>query len=428
MLGRVQDWFDRHGSGWTVILGWILTRAVMMLIFATLESFVIGDVSYYDFKIYHLFSDTPLAQTLNEYPTPVVWILSIPYVLGAGTQLGYAIAFIAGMMVLDAAFTFLLWRHNGRRHDISINFWLLFILFIGPLTYLRFDILPAVLAGAALLYARRIPWLTGALTGLGAAIKLWPALLWLAFLAHKPTRRPVSVGFLVTGVGLAVISLVFGGWSRLVSPLTWQSGRGLQIESIWATPLMIGRALDAQTWVVGMSKFQAYEIFGPGVPVLLTLSTVATVLGFAAIVGLSVRGFRAKTPDQVAVGLVVLSIVAIMIVTNKTLSPQYLLWLGGPMAALLLLKRDEVTEPERRIIRRLAVQLLVLALLTQLVYPLLYDGLVARPTEARVWLSTTVTALRNLALLAFTIELVVQAWKFLGRADSSARPASLRRS
>jgi uncharacterized membrane protein (DUF4010 family) len=98
------------------------------------------------------------------------------------------------------------------------------------------------------------------------------------------------------------------------------------------------------------------------------------------------------------------------------------------MAALLLLKRDEVTEPERRIIRRLAVQLLVLALLTQLVFPLLYDGLVARPTEARVWLSTTVTALRNLALLAFTIELVVQAWKFLGRADSSARQASLRRS
>ena len=98
----------------------------------------------------------------------------------------------------------------------------------------------------------------------------------------------------MVGVGLALVSLIFGGWTRLVSPLTWQSGRGLQIESIWATPLMIGRALDAQTWVVGMSKFQAYEIFGPGVSVLLTLSTVATVLGFAAIVGLSVRGFRRR--------------------------------------------------------------------------------------------------------------------------------------
>jgi hypothetical protein len=84
------------------------------------------------------------------------------------------------------------------------------------------------------------------------------------------------------------------------------------------------------------------------------------------------------------------------------------------MAALLLLKRDEVTDPERRTIRRLALQLLALALLTQLVYPVLYGGLVARPSEAQVLLSITVTALRNLALLGFTIELVVQAWHFLG--------------
>jgi hypothetical protein len=274
--------------------------------------------------------------------------------------------------------------------------------------------LPAVLAGAALLYARRVPWVTGALTGLGAAIKLWPALLWLAFLAHKPTRKPVTVAFLASGVGLAVLSLVFGGWSRLISPLTWQSGRGLQIESVWATPLMIARAADPQRWTVDMSRFQAFEIFGPGVSALLLLSNVATLLGLAAMIVLYVRGFRATRPDQVAIGLVVLSIVAIMIVTNKTLSPQYLLWLGGPMAALLLLKRTEVTEPEQRTIRRLAAQLLVLALLTQLVYPALYDGLLSRRGQAMLVVATIVTALRNLALLAFSVELVVQAWRFLG--------------
>ena len=32
--------------------------------------------------------------------------------------------------------------------------------------------------------------------------------------------------------------------------------------------------------------------------------------------------------------------IAIMTVTNKTLSPQYLLWLGGPIAAMLLLRAD----------------------------------------------------------------------------------------
>ncbi|GAA3620497.1 glycosyltransferase family 87 protein [Microlunatus ginsengisoli] len=424
MLGRIQDWFDRRGNGWTVLGGWILTRILILLIFALFERFVIGDVYYYHRKIVAMF-DVGLPQTLNEYPTPVAWILTIPYVLGAGTQTGYAIAFIAGMMALDAAFTFLLWRHNGRTHDRSINFWLLFVLFVGPLSYLRFDILPAVLAGAAVLYARRTPWLTGVLTGLGAAIKLWPALLWLAFLAHRPTRRTVTVAFLASGVGLALVSLVFGGWSRLVSPLTWQSGRGLQIESIWATPLMIARAGDPRQWTVDMSPFQAYEIFGPGVSVLLVLSNVATLLGLAAIIALYVRGFRAKAPDAVAVGLVVLSIVGIMIVTNKTLSPQYLLWLGGPMAALLLLKRNQVTEPEQRTIRRLAGQLLVLALLTQLVFPLLYNGLLGGGGRPMLVLATAVTALRNLALLAFAVELVIQAWRFLGvdRASVSVESA-----
>ena len=413
MLGRIQDWFERNGSGKTVLAGWVITRALILVIFALFESYVVGDVYYYHRKIVAMF-DVGLPNTLNEYPTPVAWLLTIPYVLGAGTPTGYAIAFVAAMMALDAGFTYLLWRHNGHRHDRSITFWLLFVLLIGPLSYLRFDILPAVLVGAALLYARRVPWVTGALTGLGAAIKLWPALLWLAFLAHKPTRKTVTIAFLASGVGLAVLSLVFGGWSRLISPLTWQSGRGLQIESVWATPLMLARAADPQRWTVDMSRFQAFEIFGPGVSSLLLLSNVATLLGLAAMIVLYVRGFRAARPDQVAIGLVVLSIVAIMIVTNKTLSPQYLLWLGGPMAALLLLKRTEVTEPERRTIRRLAAQLLVIALLTQLVYPALYDGLLGGRGQAMLVAATIVTALRNLALLAFSVELVVQAWRFLG--------------
>lgn len=413
MLGRIHDWFEHRGGGKTVIAGWVITRALILLVFALWESYVVGDVFYYHRKIAAMF-DVGLANTLYEYPTPVAWILTVPYALGGGTPTGYAIAFVASMMALDAGFTYLLWRHNGRRHDRSITFWLLFVLLIGPLSYLRFDIIPAVLAGAAVLYARRVPWLTGALTGLGAAIKLWPALLWLAFMAHRPSRRGVTIGFLVSGVGLAVLSLLFGGWTRLLSPLTWQSGRGLQIESIWATPLMIARAGDPIRWHVAMSRFQAFEIFGPGVSTWLTVSNVATLLGLAAIVALYVRGFRAAAPDQVAVGLVVLSIVAIMILTNKTLSPQYLLWLGGPMAALLLINRTEVTERERRTIRRLSAQLLGLALLTQLVYPAFYDGLLGYAGPGMLTTATVITAIRNLALLALSVELVIQAWRCLG--------------
>ena len=44
--------------------------------------------------------------------------------------------------------------------------------------------------------------------------------------------------------------------------------------------------------------------------------------------------------------------------TNKTLSPQYLLWLGGPGAALLVL-RATATGTEQRAIDRVVGQLLI---------------------------------------------------------------------
>jgi hypothetical protein len=413
---RLGDWYQRHRGGRTAVIGWIVSRLLMLVVLATLERFVVGDVFYYWRKIAALF-DVGLAKTLNEYPTPVTWILWLPYGVTVGNRIGYLVAFVAFMMALDAGFTWAIWRLDGNSHGAPVDFWLVFVFLIGPLSYLRFDLLPAVLAGGALLAARRRPWITGALTGLGAAIKLWPALLMPAFLAHKPDRKAAGWTFLGVGVGLALLSLMAGGWSRLVSPLTWQSDRGLQIESIWATPLMIARAIHPTTWIVDISKYQAYEIFGSGVQTMLTLSTLATVLGLAVILALYVRSFRNPQPAPIAIGLVILATVAIMTITNKTLSPQYLLWMGGPMAALLILQREAPDPRWRRAIRRLSVELLILALLTHLVYPSLYDGLLGRLGHPMIILSTAVTALRNLALVVFTVRLCVRAWSMLSPAQ-----------
>ncbi|CAA9420089.1 MAG: FIG00945196: hypothetical protein [uncultured Propionibacteriaceae bacterium] len=407
------NWYDRRRSGRVVIGAWIVSRLLVLLVLATLERFVVGDVFYYWRKIEAMF-DVGLAKTLNEYPTPVSWLLWLPYAVTGGSRIGYLIAFVALMMALDAVFTFALWRSNGRRHDTSIDFWLVFVLLIGPLSYLRFDILPAVLAGGALLAARRRPWVTGALTGLGAAVKLWPALLMPAFLAYRKDRRHAGFAFVAVGVGLAVVSLLAGGWNRLVSPLTWQSGRGLQIESIWSTPLMVARAVQPQGWIVDMSRYQAYEVFGPGVSALLTVSDLATVVGLVVIVAFFARGLRSPQPTATAVGMVILATVAIMTVTNKTLSPQYLLWMGGPMAALLQLRRDQ-PDAQQAETTRLAWQLLALALLTHLVYPLFYDGLLGRQGTAGIIAATIVVSIRNLALVAFTLEVCRIAWSSLRR-------------
>ena len=394
-----------------IIIGWLITRVLMLGILAGFERFVVGDVFYYHRKINALFT-AGLDRTLYEYPTPVVWILALPYGVAFGSRIGYLIAFIVLMLALDAVFTYALWRSTGRRHDTSIDFWLIFVLLIGPLSYLRFDMLPAVLAGGALLAARHKPWVTGALTGLGAAVKLWPALLIGAFLSYRSDRRPAGLAFVIVGFGLALISLIFGGWARLISPLTWQSDRGLQIESIWATPLMLARAASPDQWLVDISQYQAYEIFGPGVDVWIVISNLATLLGLTMIILLTIRAFRHNGSTPVAIGFVVVATVAIMTITNKTLSPQYLLWLGGPMAALMVL-RPNASVDEQPAINRMAGQLLILALLTQLVYPLFYDGYLGRSGQLMIILSTVVTAIRNLALVVFTVEACWLAWRML---------------
>ena len=411
-MRRLMAWYDQRRGGRAVLVSWLVARALTLLVLAVAERFVVGDVFYYHRKISALFS-VGLDRTLNEYPTPVVWVLWLPYGVTWGSRVGYLIAFIVLMLALDGLFTLALYRTGGRRHDRAIDFWLLFVFLVGPLSYLRFDLIPAVLAGGALLAARRRPWVAGALTGLGAAIKLWPALLAGALLSYRPTRRPVALGFVAVGVGLAVLSLILGGWSRLISPLTWQSGRGLQIESIWATPLMVARAVRPSKWVVDISKYQAYEIFGSGVNAWVLVSNLVTVAGLVAIVVLFVRAFRTGEPTPIAVGFVMVATIAIMTITNKTLSPQYLLWLGGPIAAMLLLRAD-ASEAEVRPVNRTAVQLLVLALLTHLVYPLLYDGLLGRQGHVMIVVSTVVTALRNVALVVFTIEVCRYAWSLLG--------------
>ena len=408
----VEDPQPRRGGAPAVVGLWLATRALSMLILATAERLVVGDVFYYWRKVGAL-AEAGLPGTLREYPTPVVWFLSVPR-LGGGSRTGYLVAFVVLMLALDAALTYALWRSAGRRRDVALDFWIAYVFLVGPLCYTRFDMVPAVLAGGALLAARRRPWLTGALTGLGAAIKLWPALLAGAFAVQRRGRGRMLGGFVVVGFGLAALSLATGGVSRLFSPLTWQSGRGLQIESVWATPLMVARAFDPVRWTVRYSTFQAYEVFGPGVSTLLVVSTAATVLGLLVTVALFVRGYRNPEVTAVGLGLLVLATIAITTITNKTLSPQYLLWLGGPAAALLLARGSQGPR-WHRVLGRLAVQLLVLALLTQLTYPLLYNGLLGRGGSALAVASTVVTALRNLSLLVLTVEVCRYAWSALAR-------------
>jgi hypothetical protein len=238
------------------------------------------------------------------------------------------------------------------------------------MAYFRFDLIPAMLAGAAVLAAARRPAWSGALTAVGAALKLWPALMLPSFLLRRLDRRPVLKGFFLTGGVIAAATIAIGGWDRTLSPLHWQGGRGLQIESVTATPLMLAWAFHPRRpWDIRVSNYKAYEIFGPGVHAAIMVSTVLTILGLGVLGWLWYRARMLPSVSAETVAWLFLATASMVTITNKTLSPQYILWLGGPLAALL------ARWPQDPEVRRAARTLLAICLLTQLVFPLLYNHL-----------------------------------------------------
>jgi hypothetical protein len=394
-------------------LRWVLSRALVLtiMVFAH-ESDVTGDVTYYATSLHQLFHGAGLHNTLQEYPLPVFAVLLPQFLLGFGNQVAFTILFALSMLALDAGFTTLLWRGDGRRRGDATNLWLWFVPALGPLSYFRFDLVPAVLAGGAVLAAIRRPALAGALTALGAALKLWPAVLLPTFLIRRADRRSVLVGFLSTGIVVGGLALALGGVRRTLSPLHWQAARGLQIESVLATPLMLARAVHpVGVWSIRLSKYKAFEIFGAGSKLLITLSTVLTALGALLLITLWRRALRLGNPSAETLGWLFLATALIVTVTNKTLSPQYLLWLGGPVAALA------VRAPADHAVRTFGRVLMVTALATQFTFPIGYNALLK--THSLMPLVALDLALRNGLLVWLTWYSVRQVWR------QTARPVAL---
>jgi len=413
----------RHlvGSAVGTALTWIGLRLAMFAIFVGRESSVSGDPHYYFTSLSELGSGG-LAQVLVEYPTPVVWFLEIPQLWAAPGGNGYAAAFALFMLLLEGGLAAALWwcgRHVGPSAAL---WWAFFTFLVGPLVWYRFDVVPAVLAASALLVVANRPGVAGGLVAVGAALKLWPALLVAGLWGDRAGRWRTWLGFGATGLALVVVSLVAGGWQRLISPLGWQGDRGLQIESVWATPLMVNALFHPARYQVGFSAYNAYEIFGPGVPTMLVLSSVATVLGGVAIIVLAVRAWRSPGYSPAAAALIMTTVVAVMITTNKTFSPQYIVWLGGPLAVLALTPRPAHRDDGRR---TLLVLGLVLAALTQLVYPLTYGWLATTDPGADHTLATAILAARNVGILVFTVLSCSAAWRALDATpDRAAQPRS----
>ncbi|GAB3427085.1 glycosyltransferase 87 family protein [Flindersiella endophytica] len=395
-------------ASWWIVWRWLVSRALVALLLWYTYGTVTGDLRYYFQKASELLSGAVgWGETLKEYPPSSVLLTTGLKLVSGSNQQAYAAAFIVFMVGVDIWFTWLLWRGAGRRPGTGVFVWVWFAPALGPIMYSRLDLLPAALAGAAVIVMLRSyapgsrPVVAGVLAGLGFVVKLFPLIVLPALWLRREGRWRLVAGFAGTAVAGIGIGWLLLGADRTLSPLTWQRGRGLQIESLFALPVLVANVFDRGRWTSAQSQYVAIEVFGPWVGTLLTAATVATVLAVALLAVLWVRGLLGRQPSAATIAWMVIVTICLMLLTNKVFSPQYLVWLAAALAAL-----GAVAADGSRTVRFASWLFLALCALTQLIFPILYDRLIfALETDMVVLL-----LIRDALLVALTVLAIHQVW------------------
>ncbi|WP_316667614.1 hypothetical protein [uncultured Propionibacterium sp.] len=337
---------------------------------------------------------------------PVVWLLEAVRIPGGASSNVHVHASALLMVMIDTICCWAPWTRSPRLGALP---WIGLTSCIGPLMWFRIDLIPA-----------------DAAIGLGAAMRLWSALLILPLLgADRPGRRR-GLGFALAGGTLGAASRIAEGWGRSSSPLAWQDGRGLQVGPVWATPLVAARMFSGD-WHVRLSRYNAHEVFGPGAHALaraasdsmlvvaLPCLVLGRLIGFggAGLCGHRVSNALApcrRRDRELALLLELGAVVCAVIVANRAFSPQHVIWLAGPFAVL---GSVHLRSSDRRHATALLIMTLCCAGLTQLIF---YSSLVAPDDPgARV---SVLPVVRNLLVRLLAVYSAVpapsRAWR-LGR-------------
>ena len=303
-----------------------------------------------------------------EYPPGALTLFVLPALVPGAAS--YHRAFAALMALFDLAACLLVF-HRARLRPrapprgplFHAMLYVVSTAALWPVLYARFDIAPAAIVLAALhCLDRHRDRASGALLGIAGAVKLWPFALvplWTMWGARPGRRaidlvRSISIAGLAIAAGAAIASLpvlaVLG--ERVVSAVRFHANRGLQIESTWATVLLI---LDR----LGLAESKIEEAFGAiqvagrsasllcaaSLPVTLVLVAIPMIALARTWWGAARSGREtvASDDDGRLLEHAVLAVVLGCMIAAKVLSPQFVLWVVpllalvavGPVGAML---------------------------------------------------------------------------------------------
>lgn len=356
-----------------------------------------GDLSLYEYWAYRVDNGTGVYGLATEWVYPALAFIPI-WIAGAIKIVSYEISWLLIVFVLNTVAVLLMVRPatNSTLFSGTYASWAFIaaLFLLGPVAVSRIDSVSAALAFFGLVaISRNSTGLAAALFTVAGWIKIWPIALFAAMVAAFQNRLKAIVFATLISASVIAVGLVAGG-TKVLSFVSQQQERGIQIESVMATPWM---------W---LAKFGLANIFFDDVvltnqvsgALVKELASVSNFILFGAIgitAFLAIRAIRAgRDPTQVFV-LASLTGVLDLIVFNKVGSPQFMIWMAVVLVALVYFGINK---------SKLALVIgAAILLLTQLVYPIFYLELLGLET-----LPLGLLTLRNLLLVALLIWANVQ--------------------
>ncbi len=284
-----------------------------------------------------------------------------------------------------------LWLISRLRFDAAW-YWLFFLVLLGPISISRIDTFSVAIAlfGVFELVRRKLNTSTALFT-LGASMKIWPVAILLPAISASKYRLRIILAVISAALVLLAIGLLLGGNPSLFSFLSYQSNRGIQIESpiaswwIWTGELGLANA-----GIYYDQLMMTFQVAGDGIPLAASLIGYAMFLALGITVWLSWRAARAGASFQSILPVAALTAVLDLIVFNKVGSPQFATWLAVPIVLGILYGANNWKLPMYSVI--------ALGLTTYLIYPVFYDYIL----DAQSW-ALGILLIRNLGYIALLV-------------------------
>ena len=360
------------------------------------------DVRQYQAWVEQIFATGALpTDSAWQYPPGAAFLMLLPRLGG-----DYGESFVILMLLFDLAGTLLLASFCWKRGNFTgLWVWLLGMPLLGAMPVLRFDLVPAVIAIAALVVIHRRPAWFGTMVGLGAAIKVWPIVL---LFGEWDRRRLVTAAAAAAATMALVVAVGAVAFGNPLSFVGQQGGRGLQVEAVATAPWQL-REIVTGTPVPEELRFGAWEIPSSAAD---AAATGLDLLALAVVVGAAwwwwrrdraIRAGRTDLADATVARDFVFAIVLGLVVSSQVLSPQYLIWMLGLVAIVL-------TAPDSRMRRPAWIVLGALILSTS------------------AYGSAANTLIRNTALVVAALDACYGLWIYLqrpGRAEVTPDSSSL---